>query len=75
MPTRPTQLRDVRAHFHTVPMLRDIPNAGLAVLAASLAAARDRRATFAIGVPACTPAADGRVIAERATIVSARGAA
>jgi hypothetical protein len=75
MATRRTQLHDARAHFHTVLVLHDIPNACLAALD-GVVAARDRGATFVLDVPAaCTPILDGRVIAERAPIMRARSAA
>jgi hypothetical protein len=76
MATRPTQLHDARAHFHTVLVLHDNPNVRHAALDGFLATARDRGATFVLDVPAAsTPIVDGRAIAERAPIVRARGAA
>jgi hypothetical protein len=63
MATRRTQLHDAHARFHTVLVLHDIPNARLAAL-------------DGVDVPAaCTPILDGRVIAERASIMRARSAA
>jgi hypothetical protein len=48
MATRPTQLPDARAHFHTVLVLHDTPDARLAI-AAGAAAVGARGGAFWLG--------------------------